>query len=287
MIPETMTEGPFELVSQWVGALPILSAFIDALGVEELLNQAILTDSRSELSPARALGVLLRNLIEGPSPLYGLSEWVRSRDPRGLGLCDEEVAAINDDRVGRGLDRLYDANRGALGAEIVLGAIRRYGIDVDALHNDSTSISLTGEYRGADGSLKRGKPSVKITRGHPRPPPRSQAAPVGLDRLRRWCGPGPLPPHRRQHQRFELPHRSLGDPYQAGGAGRLRLLRRLQARQPPEHGPYPPGGRALHLGASPLPQGRCRVSGLSQGPTDPAGFWCATTRPRGLRPTSS
>ncbi|MGO9788416.1 MAG: hypothetical protein ACLP8S_02480 [Solirubrobacteraceae bacterium] len=41
-------------------------------------------------------------------PLYGLAEWAARFDPRLLGLASDEAALLNDDRVGRALDALFD-----------------------------------------------------------------------------------------------------------------------------------------------------------------------------------
>lgn len=51
---------------------------------------------------------------------------------------------MNDDRVGRALDRLFDADRASLLTETVLVAVRAFDIDCSELHNDSTTVSFTG-----------------------------------------------------------------------------------------------------------------------------------------------
>ena len=63
---------------------------------------------------------------------------------------------LNDDRVGRALDELFSSDRASLLTALSLRAIRRYGIDVSELHNDSTSITLYGAYRDATGTARAG-----------------------------------------------------------------------------------------------------------------------------------
>ncbi len=63
---------------------------------------------------------------------------------------------LNDDRVGRALDELFSSDRASLLTALSLRAIRRYGIDVSELHNDSTSITLYGAYRDAHGTARAG-----------------------------------------------------------------------------------------------------------------------------------
>jgi hypothetical protein len=59
-------------------------------------------------------------------------------------LDEAQAELLNDDRVGWALDRLFDADRASLLTELVLGAIREFGIDLDQLYNDSTTLTLSG-----------------------------------------------------------------------------------------------------------------------------------------------
>ena len=52
------------------------------------------------------------------------------------------MARLSDDRIGRALDRLFDADRAALLTEVVVAVGQRFGVAFDRLHNDSTSIAL-------------------------------------------------------------------------------------------------------------------------------------------------
>lgn len=157
----------FKLRSHTVGALPVVNAFLDRLGIDRRLHEAITADPRAKLHPGAALGVLLRNLIEARKPLYALGEWVASREPALLGLpAESSVGMLNDDRVGRALDRLFDADRAAICSGIAVQAIRRFAIATDELHNDSTSITFNGRYPQATGGRVRGRQTAKVTRGH-------------------------------------------------------------------------------------------------------------------------
>ena len=63
---------------------------------------------------------------------------------------------LNDDRVGRALDELFSSDRASLLTALSLRAIRRFGIEVSELHNDSTSITLYGAYRDATAAPRGG-----------------------------------------------------------------------------------------------------------------------------------
>jgi transposase len=83
-----------------------------------------------------------------------------------LGLEAAEVALIGDDRVGRALLLLFDADRATLLNSLVLDAVRAFDVDVTQLHNDSTSIRLSGTYATSHGAPRGGKATVAPERGH-------------------------------------------------------------------------------------------------------------------------
>lgn len=158
---------PWYLQSETLGALPVVSYFLDRLGVDVTLERYVPhTDRRCRLAPAKGLGVLLRNILEHRTPVYGLQEWASPFEPAQLRLSPAEVRLLNDDRTGRALDLLFDADRASLVTELVVRAIREFDIDLEQLHNDSTTITFCGQYAGAEGQRRRGKGTLRITHGH-------------------------------------------------------------------------------------------------------------------------
>lgn len=159
---------PLDLESRWVGGLPLVHAFLGRLRVDTLLAKALgPADPRAALPPSEVLGVLLRNLVLNERrPVYGQHEWAQRIEPSLLGLKPRAAVALNDDRVGRALDRLFEADRASLLTDLVLRAVREFRIDLDQLHNDSTTITFTGAYATANGRKVRGLPTLKVTYGH-------------------------------------------------------------------------------------------------------------------------
>ncbi|MBA2720474.1 MAG: IS1634 family transposase [Pseudonocardiales bacterium] len=157
----------FALVSRTLGGLPIVNAVLARLGLPALLAGALPAgDARVKVSSAAAVGLVVTNLVLGREPLYGLGEWAARYDPALLGLTAQEVGVLNDDRVGRALEALFDADRASLLTSVVLRAISEFEVDTSQLHNDSTSISVHGAYRDAVGTVRGGKPTPMITFGH-------------------------------------------------------------------------------------------------------------------------
>jgi transposase len=158
---------PFELRSSKLDALPVIDWFLGRIGLQALLQRYLPAgDARVALPAAAAIGVVVRNLCVAREPLYGLAEWAARFDPMLLGLGPGGVALLNDDRAGRALDQLFDADRGSLLTELMLGVIAEFQIDCSQLHNDSTSICLHGSYDRADGRERGGKPTVTAALGH-------------------------------------------------------------------------------------------------------------------------
>jgi transposase len=151
-----------------VAALPILNAILKRLRLEPLLRDYLpREDERSRIPAATGLMVLVKNLLISREPLYGVGEWAARHAPQLLGLTAAQLPSLNDDRVGRCLDRLFDADIPSLTLAVVAHAVREFGVDLDELHNDSTTITFHGDYEAADHERTlRGKLRLAITHGH-------------------------------------------------------------------------------------------------------------------------
>ena len=160
--------GPWRLESCTLGALPVVNHFLDRLQLEALLSRYVSHRNRRLcLAPATCLALLLRNVLIGRAPVYALEEWATPFDPAQLRLTASQVSLLNDDRVGRALDELFDADRASLLTEVVVRAVQEFRVDLEQLHNDSTTVTFSGEYRGATTqTLRRGKQTLAITHGH-------------------------------------------------------------------------------------------------------------------------
>lgn len=162
-----MSDGPYVLRTQLLGPLPVVNHFLDRLGLHRLLEEYLPADDRRlKLAPATAIGVVVRNLVLHREPVYGLERWAAPFEAAQLGLAEDEVELLNDDRVGRMLARLFDADRASLLTRLLLDAIAGFGIDTSRLHTDTTSVRFAGAYVGADGRARGGKPTAAITHGH-------------------------------------------------------------------------------------------------------------------------
>jgi transposase len=156
----------FDLRIERLGPLPLINHFIDRIGLEDLLARHLPSDARCAVPHARALGVLLRSLVVEREPIYRQQETVHGFACGMFGIDAQEMGHLCDDRLGRALDHLFDADRAALLTDVVLAVGRHFDVRFDELHNDSTSISFCGNYRGASGRKIRGRSAPAITYGH-------------------------------------------------------------------------------------------------------------------------
>jgi len=157
----------FELDSKLVGALPLINHYLKKIGFQRCLEKHMPTpDRRAALNPAVTIGVIVRNLVLARAPLYGIGEWTRARVPELLGLSADELRLINDDRAGRALDSLFDCDRVALVTDLIVNTVRAFRIALEQFNNDSTSLTVYGQYKQATGKKQRGKPTVAITFGN-------------------------------------------------------------------------------------------------------------------------
>jgi transposase len=148
--------------------LPLLEGFLRRLRLEEFLRDYLpREDRRSRVPTATGLLVLLQNLLLSREPLYGVGQWAARYAPGRLGLTPAQLPTLNDDRVGRCLDRLFDADIPSLTLAVVAHAVREFGVALDELHNDSTTITVHGDYEDADRERTlRGQLRPAVTWGH-------------------------------------------------------------------------------------------------------------------------
>ena len=156
------------LQSWTVGPLPIVNRLLQRMRLEEILLLHLPPDDpRMEVPTVRCLLLLVRNVLLSREPIYGLGEWAECYAPDLLGLTQRQLGQLNDDRVGRSLDRLFDATAPQLLMDVVRQMISEFDLNLDELHNDSTSISFFGQYEdAAQEDKRRGKPTAAVTYGH-------------------------------------------------------------------------------------------------------------------------
>jgi transposase len=190
-----------------VGALLLARHFLEELEVARTIDRALPRSERSELSVGEVVSVLIASRLCSPSPLYDIAGWASGAAVRELLGIPPQL--LNDDRLGRGLERFAvyaESVRGLLAAR----AIERFGADAGRLHVDLTTVRVTGAYEhsalvqkgwGSDRHVARQVRTLQAASGdgvslylRPDPGNCSELALVGqsLQRLLTFAKPGML-----------------------------------------------------------------------------------------------
>jgi len=161
---------PEQLRRKRIGEIPLLQSIAQRLGFPELLKRYIKPHGNEKIAAADTLLTLVFNIASGRQPLYELEHWTAQLDGRLLGRDSQLPAALfNDDRYGRALDKLFAVDRASLMTDVVLQVIAATDLDLQQIHNDSTSVKTTGKMPGesrtglffARGHSKDHRPDLK------------------------------------------------------------------------------------------------------------------------------
>ena len=126
--------------------------------LEEFLRSYLpRADRRCRIAPAIGVTLLLKNVLLCREPLYGVGEWAARYAPEALGFADTQLPSLNDDRVWHCLDRLFRSDVTSLVlAAMATHVVREFQVDLDELHNDSTTVTFHGVYADATRGRKAG-----------------------------------------------------------------------------------------------------------------------------------
>lgn len=124
-----------------VGALPVLYALLETLGVRQVINRHCPT--QAEVDHGTVALVLVLNRLMFPLPLSQVADWVgQTVLVAVLGL---PAAKFNDDRLGRTLDALYP-HLEPIWLEVVETALLKANIDLSVIFYDLTAFAVDGCY---------------------------------------------------------------------------------------------------------------------------------------------
>ena len=138
--------------------LPAVKHYIRQLNLYEIFDKHVPKKNNEDLAPAQVLCMMVSNIICASRPLYRVTDWVADYID---GMAEEPINAekYNDDKLSRGLDKLYKVDRSSIMAELSSNAIEVYNLETNDAHNDSTSVTFTGEYEGQEPG------TIKLARG--------------------------------------------------------------------------------------------------------------------------
>jgi hypothetical protein len=134
---------PLAGVRRDVGPLLLVAHFLAELDLVATVDRALPRAARSQLSVGEVVAALVASRLCSPSPLYDVAGWASGAALQEL--LGIPAALLNDDRLGRGLERFAVYAEGVRGA-LAARAIERFGLDAGRLHVDLTTVRVCGAY---------------------------------------------------------------------------------------------------------------------------------------------
>jgi transposase len=153
--------------------LGIVAGLIDEIGIVETINSKLGIDSREKISAGIIVkSVLINGLGFVARPMYLFSQFFEDKAIEILLGEGVKRDYINDDKIGRVMEKLYQHGLNNLFVEIVLFVIKKFKIETKYSHLDATSFHLHGKYKSEENNDKeeeitRERPII-ITKGYSR-----------------------------------------------------------------------------------------------------------------------
>lgn len=124
--------------------LPVVSAYVKKIGLVDEVNR--LCPSDAEVSTGHVVMALILDTLSGRSPLYRLERSFKGMDLELLLGRDIASSKLNDDAVGRVLDRVWETGTGKILTAVALRAVKMFSLDTSHVHHDTTSVAVYGDY---------------------------------------------------------------------------------------------------------------------------------------------
>ncbi len=130
-----------------INHLGIVAGIIDELEIVDIINQELGIDEQEIVSSGEIVKAILINGLGFISqPLYLFPKFFEDKATEhllGNGILPEH---LNDYKIGRVMDKLYNHGLSKLFLLIALTAAKKYHINLDFSHLDSSSFSVHGQY---------------------------------------------------------------------------------------------------------------------------------------------
>ncbi|MBL1197690.1 MAG: IS1634 family transposase [Nostoc sp. GBBB01] len=154
-----------EFESKNLDHLGIIAGIIDEIGIVEKINEIFLIDSREKINTGEVVkAIILNGLGFVSKPLYLFSQFFEDKAIEHLFGSGIKAEDLNDDKIGRVMDKLYKYGLTKIFLRIALSVVKKYGISTKYSHLDSTSLHLHGEYNNCQSSLEK---EIGISRENP------------------------------------------------------------------------------------------------------------------------
>ncbi|NJK55921.1 MAG: IS1634 family transposase [Pleurocapsa sp. SU_5_0] len=133
-----------------INHLGIIAGIIDELDIINIINQELGIEEQEIVNSGEIVkAIILNGLGFVSQPLYLFPQFFEDKATEhlfGKGILPEH---LNEHKIGRVMDKLYDYGMSELFLLIALVAAKKYQINLDFSHLDSSSFSVHGQYNQA------------------------------------------------------------------------------------------------------------------------------------------
>lgn len=127
--------------------LGLVAGLVDEIGIVQKINELVGEQPGEIVSPGLVVKAMIINGLGMVSaPLYLFSKFFEGKAIEHLLGSGIQASHLNDDRLGRVLDKLYLSGITEIFTTIALEAAQRFEINTDTSHLDSSSFHLHGKY---------------------------------------------------------------------------------------------------------------------------------------------
>ena len=127
-----------------IAHLPLILGVLRRLEVATVIDRLIPPHPAHGLSCGRGVEALVLAILDGHHALYKVGKRLEERGMVALLQPGLTRTALNDDQLGHILDALFAANLNKVYRAIALKALEVYTISTPWLHQDTTTIALSG-----------------------------------------------------------------------------------------------------------------------------------------------
>jgi transposase len=138
---ETLEEVEFE--TRTVGPLVLTTPFLRNLELTEIVDRLCPVGEQADMGYGVVAEMVVQCRLTEARALYDMVDWAERYDLTALYEELDEAEQLNDDRVGRMLDAIYD-KRAMIWGELVGRASRLYELEMSRLHADTAPIKFAG-----------------------------------------------------------------------------------------------------------------------------------------------
>ncbi len=143
-----MKEAQVAMQTLNIDHLGIVAGIIDEMELVEEVNKMVGIKTKEILTPGQVMKAMILNGLGFLSaPLYLFEEFFIGKATEhliGEGVLPEH---LNDDRIGRELDKYYQIGTTKIFTTVAIKAVDKFQVERKSIHLDGTSMSVEGEYK--------------------------------------------------------------------------------------------------------------------------------------------